>query len=181
MPRFLQNDFARYWRTMAVDFAYKLRKRSGRGWALRNIKLRMSRKLIYASGLLACYRCHLDFSDDERKAIFSNPERHKEIVEHMEQVFRESPLDIVAGVLLRSPHLETAARRILGSYDEFLGILADQPSRDHLEELMEDCAHSDKLYQHARELSHTFRDGLQDFFFDHDSGLESLTKAYGVF
>ena len=33
VPRFLQNDFARYWRTLAVDFAYKLRNvpaRAGR-------------------------------------------------------------------------------------------------------------------------------------------------------
>ncbi len=26
IPRFLQNDSARYWRTMAVDFAYKVRR-----------------------------------------------------------------------------------------------------------------------------------------------------------
>jgi hypothetical protein len=70
VPRFLQNDFARYWRTMAVDFAYKLRKRAGKGWAIRNIKLRMSRKLIYVSGLLACYRCHLDYEPAERKALY---------------------------------------------------------------------------------------------------------------
>lgn len=70
VPRFLLNDFARYWRTMAVDFAHKLGTRSGKGWAIRNIKLRMSRKLIYASGLLACYRCHLDYSSDER-TVFS--------------------------------------------------------------------------------------------------------------
>jgi hypothetical protein len=28
VPRFLLNDFARYWRTMAVDFAYKRRTRA---------------------------------------------------------------------------------------------------------------------------------------------------------
>ena len=65
VPRFLQNDVARYWRTMAVDFAYKLRNRSGKGWAIRNLKLRMSRKLIYVSGLLACFRCHLDLAGPE--------------------------------------------------------------------------------------------------------------------
>jgi predicted nucleotidyltransferase len=118
VPRFLQNDFARYWRTMAVDFAYKLRKRAGKGWAIRNIKLRMSRKLIYVSGLLACYRCHLDYSPDDRKAIFSDPDRHKEVVEHLETVFRETPLEIVAEVLLRYPRLDDAAKKIFSSYGE---------------------------------------------------------------
>ena len=78
VPRFLLNDFARYWRTMAVDFAYKLRNRSGKGWAIRNVKLRMSRKLIYVSGLLACYRSHLDFTDEQRREIFANPDGQKE-------------------------------------------------------------------------------------------------------
>ena len=45
VPRFLLNDFARYWRTMAIDFAYKRRMRDGTGTSIRNIKLRMSRKV----------------------------------------------------------------------------------------------------------------------------------------
>ena len=181
VPRFLQNDFARYWRTMAVDFAYKLRKRAGKGWAIRNIKLRMSRKLIYVSGLLACYRCHLDYSQQDRKVIFADPDRHKEVVEHMEMVFRETPLDIVAGVLLRYPHLEEAAKKIFDSYNSFLGILGDNRSRGHLENLTEDKADQDEIYQRAREFSHLFRDGLLAFFFDPESELDSLTKNYGVF
>jgi predicted nucleotidyltransferase len=47
VPRFLLNDIARYWRTMAVDLAYKQRTRGGTGFALRTIKLRISRKLIF--------------------------------------------------------------------------------------------------------------------------------------
>ena len=34
VPRFLLNDFARYWWTMAVDFAYKQRTRFGEGAAI---------------------------------------------------------------------------------------------------------------------------------------------------
>jgi hypothetical protein len=181
VPRFLQNDFARYWRTMAVDFAYKLRKRAGKGWTIRNIKLRMSRKLIYVSGLLACYRCHLDYSPQDRKGISGDPDRHKEVVEHMEAVFRETPLDIVAGVLLRYAHLDEAARKIFGAYDGFLGILADDQSRGHLERLTEDLADKDETYQRARQFSHSFRDGLLAFFFDPESELDDMTKNYGVF
>jgi hypothetical protein len=60
VPRFLLNDIVRFWRTMAVDFASKQRDRAGKGWGLRNAKLRMSRKLIFASGLLICFSASLD-------------------------------------------------------------------------------------------------------------------------
>ncbi|HXP87773.1 MAG TPA: nucleotidyltransferase domain-containing protein [Bryobacteraceae bacterium] len=181
VPRFLQNDFARYWRTMAVDFAYKLRKRSGKGWAIRNIKLRMSRKLIYVSGLLACYCCHLDYTPHQRRRLFNSTDGQKEIVEHMEAIFRMTPLEIVANVLLRYPHLDNAARKILDSYDEFVGTLADEGKRAHLENLIEDKTDSDEIYQRVRQLSHVFREGLIDFFFDPNSDLDTLTKNYGVF
>ena len=181
VPRFLQNDFARYWRTLAVDFAYKLRARSGKGWAIRNIKLRMSRKLIYVSGLLACYRCHLDYTPDQRLSIYADPNRKQEIIEHLEGIFKSTPLEIIATVLFRYEHLDESARKILGSYDEFLGMLSDKSARDRLENLTEEEAETDPTYQRARDLSHVFRDGLMAFFYDSESGLEVLTKNYGVF
>jgi predicted nucleotidyltransferase len=179
-PRFLQNDVARYWRTMAVDFPYKLRNRSGKGWAIRNLKLRMSRKLIYVSGLLACFRCHLDHSDSQAVELFQDPSRRKEVVEYLRKIFAATPLEIVAGVLLRYPHLSDAARNIFDPYNEFLGILADGGKREHLDLLPEESGESDEIYQYARRLSHRFRDGLLAFF-DQQSGMDDLTKNYGVF
>jgi predicted nucleotidyltransferase len=181
VPRFLQNDFARYWRTMAVDFAYKLRARSGKGWAIRNIKLRMSRRLIYVSGLLACFRCHLDYSDAERASLFADPNRKHEVIEHLVRIFQTTPLEIIATVLYQYSHLDQTARKILGSYNDFIGMLADERVRSHLEQMTEENADADATYQRARGLSHTFRDGLLAFFFDPKSELESLTKNYGVF
>jgi predicted nucleotidyltransferase len=181
VPRFLQNDFARYWRTMAVDFAYKLRTRSKKGWAIRNIKLRMSRKLIYVSGLLACYRCHLDYAEADRGQIYADENRRPEVIEHLETIFQMTPLEILASVLVRYPHLDDAGRKILNSYDEFIGILADEAKRAHLEDLKEEDADADALHQQARRLSHVFRDGLLSFFFDPHSELDVLTKNYGVF
>ena len=180
VPRFLQNDFARYWRTMAVDFAFKLRNRSGSGWAIRNMKLRMSRKLIYVSGLLACFRCHLDHTAEQWDAIATDRDRQVKVVEYFEGVFQETPLEIIAGVLLRLG-LDDAARDILGSYNEFLGILADDDQRQCLETLAEDAAETNEVYRRARQLSHQFRDGLLTLFFDEASGMNDLTKNYGVF
>ncbi|MBL8295115.1 MAG: hypothetical protein JNN08_24940 [Bryobacterales bacterium] len=181
VPRFLLNDFARYWRTMAVDFAYKLRKRAGHGWAIRNIKLRMSRKLIYVSGLLICYRFYMDLSEEDREAIFCDPDSLPVVVDYLGEQFRSTPLEIVAEVLLRFPHLDETARAIFRSYDEFLGILADEVKRAHLENLEENQTDDDAIYQHARSLSHSFRDAVLEFFFDSDSKLYTLTKTYAVF
>jgi len=181
VPRFLQNDFARFWRTMTVDFAYKLRDRAGDGWALRNIKLRMSRKLLYISGLLACYRCHLDYDETERLKVYGDPGMRNEVIEQLQAVFRDTPLEIVAGVLLRYPHLDGSAKKILGPYNDFVGMLADDQQREHLDKLPESEADDDEIFQKAREFSHDFRDGVLEFFFDKDSGMGDLTRIYGVF
>jgi hypothetical protein len=52
LARFLLNDIIRYYRTMCVDFEYKTVEQS-KGWAVRNLKLLYSRKLLYFGGVFA--------------------------------------------------------------------------------------------------------------------------------
>ena len=99
----------------------------------------------------------------------------------MRRIFALTPLEITAGVLLRYSHLAEPARKIFDSYDQFLGILADNEKRAHLESLGEEAGDTDEVYHTARQLSHTFRDGLLEFFFDQRSEMDELTKNYGVF
>jgi len=181
VPRFLQNDFARYWRTMAVDFAYKRRSRFGHGAAMRNFKLRMSRKLIYVSGLLTCFSCELNMNVRPRLFPCPAPSGSPECVACLHDFLRLTPLEILATTLLAFPHLEATALSLFNSYDRFLGLLGDQPTRDHLENLPPDPDESDAIWAEARRITHQFRDALLELFFDKKSRLYDLTRMYGVF
>jgi hypothetical protein len=179
VPRFLLNDFARYWRTMAVDFAYKARKRSGRGAAIRNFKLRMSRKLIYVCGLLTCFSCEMGLAGGQRPAACTR--NQAECVSCLRAFMRKPPLEMLAEFLdAIGPDADEAARKIFGAYDGFIGILADDAQRTELDLLTDDDIDS-PAFELPRELSHDFRDGLLDLFFQTSSELTQLTRLYGVF
>jgi len=180
VPRFLMNDFARQWWTMAVDFAYKQRTRAGKGAAIRNLKLRMSRKMIYVSGLLTCFSCDLALGAAKPIVDCAKPGEGLDCLRSVRERL-QTPLETLSGVLLGFGHLDATARKLLIAYDGFLGMLADRSSRDHLEELDQTQYETDEIFQRGRSFSHDFRDGLLELFFDTQSGLYALTKEYGVF
>ena len=181
------NDFARYWRTMAVDFAYKHRKRQGKGAAIRNLKLRFSRKLLFAAALLSCFSCQVQVARDVDPAPC--PQTEAECIDCLRAFLRKTPLEVLAAVVLHlldraangeaAAALAAAASDTLTSYDRFIGILADETKRRHLEQLSPEDIDDDPEFQAARGASHAFRDGLLRIFFDTE--LAELTRFYGVF
>ena len=181
VPRFLLNDFSRYWHTMAVDFAHKRRTRRGDGTAIRNIKLRMSRKLIFVSGLLACFSLHLITTEPERVALLDSAYPQHEFVRHMRRQLAQTPLEILASVINRYDHLNHVGMALFSAYDEFLGVLGDQEKREHLDKLSPGTEDGDPTFRQLRVASHSFRDALLDLFFDKSTGLADLTQTYGVF
>ena len=172
VPRFLLNDVVRFWRTMAVDFASKQREQAGKKWGIRNIKLRMSRKLIFASGLLVCLGCRLQAVPKERSA--------DELVAFLVDRVSLTPLEILAQAFLDYGPLE-AARDTFDAYDSFLGRLSDEPSRRRLENLGVEESNADELFRELHDLSRRFQGGLSTLFFGRHDALRKLTQEYGVF
>jgi hypothetical protein len=181
VPRFLLNDIVRFWRTMAVDFASKQRDREGAGWGLRNAKLRMSRKLIFASGLLVCFSANLD--PDLQAEISTDPGDIKlklVLVRYIRQLVRMTPLEVVAKSAENFGVSRSIAEQLFGAYAEFLQILDDQESRDALKALRAEESRTDPTFKRVREISVAFDDALNQIFFENQL-IAPLTRKYGVF
>lgn len=183
VPRFLLNDFARFWRTMAVDFAYKRKGRHGRGIALRNVKLRMSRKLLFASGLIGCFACELGLSENICRQAPRSPVANR-CQGCLLPFFTKPPLENLARAFIhflrKAPNrdqrdkVSATARKALDAYDQFLGLLSDDSRRKHLEDLAAGDLDNDSVFRSARAISRQFRDALQELFFTTDEKIDQV-------
>jgi predicted nucleotidyltransferase len=180
VPRFLLNDIVRFWRTMAVDFASKQRDRAGKGWGLRNAKLRMSRKLIFASGLLVCFSANLDpdlqtkISTDQKDGIKLT------LLQHIRDYVRLTPLEILAKSMERYGVPQSIAKDLFDAYTEFLKVLSDDESRAALENLRSGDSREDPTFRQIRKISGVFEHALDYIFFENKQ-IAPLTRKYGVF
>lgn len=182
-PLFLLNDMARYWRTMTVDFAYKQRDRGNDGYALRSLKLGISRKLIYASGLLSCFWCDPAICKEGRSEV-SEAEKIHVLNQRLNKMLLLTPLDRFARFFLTHAgerHLIASAATFFVTYDEFLAILEDPVQRSHLDRLSPDKMDEDELFQRARAVRTRFEEAIKGIFLHSDSPLYQHTISRGVF
>ncbi len=181
VPRFFLNDLTRYWRTITVDFVYKQRADAGRKWALRNAKLRMSRKLVFTSGLLRCFFCDLDPAAAKARLDLAERQDPVEMLLYLEEQLSAAPLELLARGASRPQVQKTTARKLFDSYDAFLGILNDQEQRDELASLIPDHLGGSTVWRKIRNISQEFQAGLTELFFGTDEELSHLMREYGVF
>jgi predicted nucleotidyltransferase len=180
VPRFLLNDIVRFWRTMAVDFASKQRDRGGDDWGLRNAKLRLSRKLIFVSGLLICFSCHLDDNLQAKISTENHDINLKHLANHIWNCVNLTPLDVLASCMNDLAVEDHVAKDIFSAYDQFLAIMSDKDARAALKTLNAQHSRTDQLFRRVREVSRQFETGLNQLFFK-NGRLKPLTEKYGVF
>jgi hypothetical protein len=179
VPRFLLNDIVRFWRTMAVDFASKQRDRAGERWGLRNAKLRMSRKLIFASGLLVCFSANLDPELNTKISTDKNDIKLK-LVNHIREHVRMTPLEILRRSTEQYGVPKDIVKDLFGAYVRFLNLLNDTKSREALKALKSEDSRTDATFQDVREISGIFEKCLDNIFFE-NKVIAPLTRKYGVF
>jgi predicted nucleotidyltransferase len=181
IPHFLLNDFVRYWRTIAVDYAAKRWEHPDGKWAVRNVKLRLSRKLLLVAGLLVSFR--MELNNERAKETLRNQQPDllvAEFSDFLEQHLRETPLTILAQGLVDFASDETTTR-ILNAYDAFLGILADPTKRAELEKIPFETTLDYPLWIEARNAGREFGEGLLQLFYDECDPMKVLMRRFGVF
>lgn len=182
-PRFLLNDMVRFWRTIAVDYATKLNTRGEEKWALRNTKLRFSRKLLFSASLLICYELDLNPLDDEVLPLGDG--RTLPLVAKVAELVGTPPLEIVARALHLALENKWIAReeaaKLLQSYDAFLGLMDTKEKRDHLAKLSSDAAETDEVFANVRDQSERFRAALMSLFFAKEGQIAKLSHRYAIF
>lgn len=134
---FLLNDIIRYYRTVAVDYEFKtIEEESPKPWALRNIKLVFSRKLLYASGLFSV-------------AMTVDRSREKKI-DLLDQLFRLPVIDRMSCICGAS-----GMKAVLDHYDAYLDFVGSSENRQHLDGLRP-RDREDALFREIKNRGHAF-------------------------
>jgi hypothetical protein len=136
---FLLNDVIRYWRTICVDFEYKTAS-SDKSRAIRLVKLRFSRMLLYLGGLAAV---------SQTGGLEVGAKREK-----LEELFALPTITRLRSVFGKEMD------RPLMRYANFLRRLDDSEIRDQLDQ-QGDTGLQTRAYQELSEEARAFRDELR--------------------
>jgi predicted nucleotidyltransferase len=146
---FLLNDLIRYFRTICVNYHYTKETEADK-WPIRNIKLRHSRLVMYASlvamlGVLSTYR-------------------EKDKNERLCEFIRLTPLQRLHRAYLEVG--DTGFYKVAGSYDVFLGFMNDSKARAGLNKLEYTQRYQSRDFAVLKANSDALASELSRFFLD---------------
>jgi hypothetical protein len=130
----LQNDLHRYYRTICVDYRFKV-ENAGKHWAIRYFKLRHARKVWHLANLTVF--CHAARLADEDRDV------------HLARELRRPPLLRIADALRALGGLPLCAD-LLRAYDGYLAALADPEVRRALDRIDYASREQDPLFIRLR-------------------------------
>ncbi len=175
VPRFLLNDITRYWRTICVDYAAKHKEQGEHKWAIRNAKLRTSRKLLYAAGLAFCLKCKLSPPTPEKcNNLFGGyvSVSKQNFIDEAMKFARTPPLEYIAIFIADLVHDDSTQKTItellFGSYADWLSLLNDGGKRNKLKELTHQNSPEDDVFNEVCSMGTRFAQGLELLFFGFD-------------
>jgi hypothetical protein len=165
-PRFLLNDLVRYWRTICVDFEGKQAAAGTHDakWAMRNAKLRTSRKLLFAGGLVPLLLCRTC--------------RAHEMPAFLRRWLDAPALDRLAAAFLLVD-AEEAGVRTLDAYDRWLALNGDPVARADLASVSFATRERSAVFGEVRAIGETFENGLVALLFSTQLG--QVTRKYAIF
>lgn len=164
-PRFLLNDIVRYWRTIGVDFEGKHRESGGDDpkWVARNAKLRTSRKVLFAGGLIPILQCHL----------CAKPE----MLAYLDGQISSPPTDRLAAAFDHYGAIDEGVR-FFGAYDRWSEIMGSAEAREELADLRFDKRDTSPLFAEIRAIGETLDQSLIALLFD--TRLNQVARKYAV-
>jgi Putative nucleotidyltransferase DUF294 len=167
-PRFLLNDVIRYWRTICVDFEGKTAQDRREGaskdkFVTRNAKLRTSRKMLYASGLLPALLCHFV--------------REDEIEPFMRTQIDSVATDRVARAFLHLNQRD-AGSRVLTAYSDWIALMGDAKKRKELDGLDKKSRRESRTFKEVQRIGDVLDNGLAALLFE--TALSEVSMKYAV-
>jgi len=162
-PRFFLNDLVRYWRTICVDFVGKQREADEK-WGTRNAKLRASRKVLFAGGLLPILQCFR----------YNRAAMREFLVDQLSA----PATDRLAYAFLEWDIPDPGAR-FFDAYDRWIGLLNDPEVRAELKAVNSTNADDSTAFREVQGIGRDLDRGLLALLFDTD--LEATSRQYGIF
>lgn len=176
VPRFLLNDLCRYWRMIAVDYQAKAWARlDTANWALRYLKLRVSRKLTFAGSLVPLLAV----------PAHEPPSTKRDLRERLVQTYVALPplgrLAQLAEFFPGDEVVRTTVRDLLVAADRFNALAAKEDWRKELEELpSREGAQRSPAFRQGNEIAEDVARALERLLFD-SAALSAQSRKYLVF